>query len=424
MRKLKRILKGNPLVRSVYYKLKETIVDGNNAFDVPEVLEIAFRPDNQNSRLRINLLLPSIDVKHVFGGIATAIKFFEVLGETLNCDMRIIITDSTVDFETSVKLDNYKIVSSDAISSERKQIVPYADRYQKTLAVAKNDVFVATGWWTAYILADIMRAQSEYFSTNLKPLIYLIQDFEPGFYGWSSRYLMADSTYKLDIPTIAVFNSYLLKEYFNNNQYVFYKEFCFEPKLNKELKQYLKSKSKDIVRKNQILIYGRPSTQRNAFELIVSSLKKWAVKYDRSSDWNIISLGEKHEDIPLGNGKNIISKGKVSLENYAELMLETKIGISLMVSPHPSYPPLEMSTFGIKTITNTYANKNISSFNQNIISLDNCSQSNICGFLQTLCEDINLSNQIQINNSYMDEMSAFDDISEEINNILKTLTIY
>jgi hypothetical protein len=57
------------------------------------------------------------------------------------------------------------------------------------------------------------------------------------------------------------------------------------------------------------------------------------------------------------------------------------MGISLMVSPHPSYPPLEMSRFGVKTITNTYANKDLSSFNENIVSLDVCNGETIAAKL-------------------------------------------
>lgn len=56
-----------------------------------------------------------------------------------------------------------------------------------------------------------------------------------------------------------------------------------------------------------------------------------------------------------------------------------------MVSPHPSYPPLEMSTYGIKTITNTFENKELSSFNDNIISLDKCTPESICRQLIKIC---------------------------------------
>ena len=38
-------------------------------------------------------------------------------------------------------------------------------------------------------------------------------------------------------------------------------------------------------------------------------------------------------------------------------MKRASIGISLMESPHPSYPPIEMALFGVNVITNIYESK-------------------------------------------------------------------
>jgi hypothetical protein len=40
-----------------------------------------------------------------------------------------------------------------------------------------------------------------------------------------------------------------------------------------------------------------------------------------------------------------------------------------MLSPHPSYPPLEMAAFGVRVVTNTYANKDLSHLSPFIESL-------------------------------------------------------
>jgi len=48
------------------------------------------------------------------------------------------------------------------------------------------------------------------------------------------------------------------------------------------------------------------------------------------------------------------SLGGLSYKKYQEVLSEADIGISLMLSPHPSYPPLEMSNMGLKVITNDY----------------------------------------------------------------------
>ena len=59
----------------------------------------------------------------------------------------------------------------------------------------------------------------------------------------------------------------------------------------------------------------------------------------------------------LGDGLEMVSAGKLSLQAYGALLNQCAIGISLMLSPHPSYPPLEMAHSGILTITNSFAEK-------------------------------------------------------------------
>ena len=205
---------------------------------------------------------------------------------------------------------------------------------------------------------------------------------------------MADSTYKSDIPTIAVFNSKLLYEFFKKNGYQFKNEYYFEPVLNEKLKEELQKHAKSYTRKKQILLYGRPGTARNAFELILASLNEWVQIDDQAGEWTILSAGENFDDVNLVNGQKVKALGKVTLEEYARIMLESKIGISLMVSPHPSYPPLEMSTFGMRVITNHYGNKNLSDFNENMISLDNCSSTSIAETLKKLCREEKASETI------------------------------
>lgn len=83
-------------------------------------------------------------------------------------------------------------------------------------------------------------------------------------------------------------------------------------------------------------------------------------------------------------------------------MLTSYAGISLMISPHPSYPPLEMSTFGVRTITNCYENKDLSGFNNNIISLRACNPELIMDTLCTLCDNYdNYTSKIDVNEEYI-----------------------
>ena len=337
-------------------------------------------------RKRINLIVPSINTEHVFGGISTALKFFEALAEELKYDVRIILSDAEPDKEA---IDSYskqfRFVSGNENSQNRKQIVPFSNRSNLTLPVSEKDYFVFTGWWTAYCIQTEYRNLAAEGRLFPNPFIYFIQDYEPGFYPWSSRYLLADSTYRSEFQQIAVFNSHELKEYFNKNGYQFNMELEFPPLLNKVLRERVAELGSSIDKKRQILVYGRPGTARNAFELAVYALRSWVEISSEAEKWEVYSAGEVHAPVDLGKGKKMYSLGKLTLDEYASVLEESYAGISLMVSPHPSYPPLEMAVFEVNVITNMYGNKDLSSFNPHITSLADVSPLNIARHLDDIC---------------------------------------
>lgn len=382
---------------------------------IPEILKYSFRKSEFSSK-RINLLVPSINEQHVFGGISTALKFFEELLEKSGCASRIILTDAFPSRKALKKYGKkYKCVHCEKDSDELHQIVPYCYRYQKSLPVSENDIFMFTGWWTAYCTQE---AYAE-FGVAPNPYIYFIQDYEPGFYPWSTRYLLADSTYRDKNKQIAIFNSELLYAFFKQNDYSFYKEYAFEPVLNAGLKTVLMDNvDKKVTKKKKILVYGRPTVERNAFTLVVSALRKLVEKMSDANDWEFVSAGEYHDKVSLGKGKYLESVGKLTITQYAEMMMETYAGISLMSSPHPSYPPLEMSEFGVKVITNTYANKDLSVFNDNIISVQNVSPDNIAEQLNIICSQFDDTYVLKVlNPEYVTNDNVFsfiEDIVEEI----------
>jgi len=370
--------------------------------------------------IRLNILVPSVQTEHVFGGITTALKFFEQLADENDVKRRIISLNAPVYTADLKRLPGYQIVKPADDTEAMRQILSTNDFENNTIPVWRNDFFISTIWWSEYILEEIITWQTEAYRQNPKKHLYFIQDFEPYFYPWSSRYLMALSTYEKNYPTIAVFNSRQLRDYFHLNGLSFTDEFHFEPILNNQLAAYLDTGA-FYQKKKQILIYGRPNTPRNAIELIIEALRLWVAQVPDSTDWTVLSVGEKHQDVQFSNACTLHSLGKLPLEEYAKLMMESYAGISLMVSPHPSYPPLEMSTFGVKTITNRFANKNLSSFNDNIISLQHCTAQSIASELVQLCERYDGTGIPGVNPAYLrDAADEFTGIINEISSLLVT----
>ncbi|MEW5909845.1 MAG: hypothetical protein AB1659_08600 [Thermodesulfobacteriota bacterium] len=340
------------------------------SYSIPQITPINIRKSGFDVN-RINLVIPSINREHFFGGVSTALSLFNALstGSRGSIPSRIILTDAEPDEADLDKFDGYHLVSFEDDSDEIRQIVAVNNKFQKNLFVTSGDRFLSTSWWTAYCAIQMIERQCIYYGPECNRMGYLIQDFEPGFYNWSTHYLLAESTYRSEVMTIPVFNSIFLRDYFKDQGYRFEKEFVFEPQLNPDLKRFMNSTDRNA-KDQRILVYGRPSVERNCFPLIIEALKYWTTIQPDLNEWEVLSIGEAHKPIKLGNGKIMASLGKLSLEEYASLLNRSAVGLSLMVSPHPSYPPLEMAHFGILTITNSYANKNLSKCHENILSLD------------------------------------------------------
>ncbi|CCF67380.1 hypothetical protein KOJCDNHJ_04304 [Xanthomonas citri pv. punicae] len=334
---------------------------------VGEITPCEPRAEERQGR-RLNLILPSINKQHYFGGIHTAVLIYRELCRYFD-ESRIILVDSAPDDEALARFGDHQLVNCGQESKAPRQIVAFNDRYEQTLPVAAGDHWLATAWWTAYSAQRLATWQSAMQASD-RPVMYLIQDYEPGFYAWSSQSALAMSTYRKD-RDIAIFNTSLLRDYFARQGFDYQRAVTFEPVLHDGLKATLERvrSAQQTPRQRVILTYARPGTPRNAFELLCEGLRKWGWADSRCADWRVLAVGELDSDVDLGPFV-LQALGKLSIDQYAELLSTSSLGISLMVSPHPSYPPLEMDAFGMSVITNQFANKDLSASHANIVSLE------------------------------------------------------
>jgi hypothetical protein len=332
---------------------------------------------------RLNLILPSINAQHYFGGIHTAVLLYRALCVHYPRS-RIILADSVPDEQALGRFPDHSLVDCEATSDASRQIVPYSDRYNRSVGVESGDIWLATAWWTAYAAQRLANWQLERHG-RAGEVMYLVQDFEPGFYPWSSQFAVALSTYRPN-HDIAIFNTQTLADYFALQGLTYQRQLSFEPTLNAEMRRRLEDTVPAISpRQRRVVIYGRPSTPRNAFELICEGLRAWGSRYAEARQWDIVAPGEISGDIDLGPVR-IRGVGKLDIGAYAELLSTSAIGISLMVSPHPSYPPLEMAAFGMHVLTNGFANKNLAQFSENITSVPAMEPDALAATLVRACE--------------------------------------
>jgi len=357
---------------------------------IPEVMPLPCRPGPGGGD-RLNLLIPSVAECHAYGGIATALRLFQHFAPYYP-RRRILVTDARVEENEIVAAyrDWRCLVHGEIEGAEADEvIVGCADR-RWSIEVDATDHFLATAWWTARLALDLVRWQERQYGL-VRRFAYLIQDYEPGFYPWSTRHALAEASYRHPERTIAIFNTRLLYDYFCLHGYRFERSHVFEPRIHPELHRRLPPPSAPIPKRKRILVYGRPGVERNLFLLLIAALKLWAKAYRDAGAWEVVSAGEPHGKIDLGNGIWLVPLGKLTLDHYAALLSECAIGLSMMLSPHPSYPPLEMAAFGVRVLTNRFANKDLSTYHAYIHSVDPPEPERIAERLGELCAQFEAS---------------------------------
>jgi GT2 family glycosyltransferase len=301
---------------------------------------------------RLNVILPVLRERDLFGGLLTAallaVKFKE---QHPDVDLRFLLSDGPGDVATLRRaLAPYVTHAIDA------EVVPVFDREQQFAGVHRGDLFMATAWWTCYSARAV----------SPEPFVYLIQDFEPGFYAWGDTYAASLATYAMAFTPI--FNTSTLQDYFAEQRILseatLAQGVSFQPALPPHAVEKKAPKGK-----RTLFLYGRRSAARNAFNTAVLGLAKaLALGTLQASEWQFVSAGEFHEPIRLSDRAVLRSLGKMPAEAYREFIGQVDLAVSLMLSPHPSYPPLEVAAAGALCVTNTFANKDPSRLHPNLVS--------------------------------------------------------
>jgi hypothetical protein len=224
----------------------------------------------------------------------------------------------------------------------------------RPLAVGPKDVFLASHWTTAQQLKPVLDRM------EVRQFLYILQEFEPAFYPWSSNYALAIETYGLDFwPVI---NQGLLAEFLFAQPLgrladpsTRDRATVFEPAIESRLFKPPAVAAKGPPR---LLFYARPSNTRNLFGLGLASLREVAAD-PVFKGWEFLAIGGRGgvPDLPIGGGHVLRPAPWKDYEGYAQSLQAADVLLCPMLSPHTSYPVLEMAACGGLSVTNSFATK-------------------------------------------------------------------
>jgi glycosyltransferase involved in cell wall biosynthesis len=197
------------------------------------------------------------------------------------------------------------------------------------------DYGIATLWTTAYILAATDRCYCKY---------YMIQDYEPLFYPAGSTYAQAELTYRFGFYGIA--NTESLARIYEQDYGG--KAICLSPAVDTSIFYPATTLNKNIPMR--IFYYARPNTPRNCFELAAAAFKLLKNKFGDLIEIVCAGAGWNPSSYDLDN--MVTTLGMLPYEKTADLYRSSHLGISMMMTKHPSYLPLEMMACGTIVLAN------------------------------------------------------------------------
>lgn len=371
------------LKRNLPKSVRNAVVDIRELFAAPALEDMVLHdyvlmPDHSPVP-RLSLIIPSVDPAGVFGGASTALDiFFETCIRT-GAQPRVILD------EFDRRPDPSALHRRAAASGVDPASIELLRRTSETpvIPVRSRELFIAYNWYIALNQRSLINQQAAHFGGVARPSLYLIQDYEPLFYKFSSTHMLARLALDAGRPSWGLFNSSQLHAYCEAQGHKLDRSYVFDPKIPDGLRPTLQEGP--VPKAKRILVYGRPQVPRNCFPAVEKGLRLWAQKYPQFGDWEVVSAGLQHKPLAIGPGRALRSLGKLPLADYANMLRTTSVGLSLMSSPHPSYPPLEMAHFGLLTVTNRYANKDLGPLHDNFISIPDVDGATIAWALADAC---------------------------------------
>ncbi len=350
----------------------------------------------------INVVTDSLRAESMAGGVATTLIIATLFANAKQLPLRIITRTHLANPESY-----FSIIKLHGIDRPIK-VEFYCDADRSLtgekdfkLGIREDDIFIATSWWSASAIDKTI---------NGRNFFYIIQEVETYFYPRSDEHLLCSQIMKKQNIRFLV-NSNLLFDYFKENEpNIYHNGNCFEPAFPCCLKSKLKQKDT-----HTLFFYARPNHPRNLIAYGINILNRCIETGILDPDeWSIYCLGSDGVDLSFSNGVKAINLGKLSWGEYVSFLQKVDLALSLMYTPHPSYPPFDVAASGGVVVTNKYLNKIELPQSQNILlsSLDEEE------FLATMDQGLSLAKNIDQRQQNFDNSTILTDWHESLDELI------
>ena len=295
---------------------------------------------------RVTIVTDDVGPRSLFGGVGTAIVLSTLLARRLDAQLRLVTRTVPGDAAAFAAI----LEANDVAWTGNVEVVHSPPGDGKDVPVGDEEIFVTTSWWTT---------RSVRGSIPPDRILYLLQEDERMFYPYGDERLRCAET--LADPAIRfVVNTEMLFEHLVRGAEplpnVAKRGAWFEPAFPAAA-QVARAPRRADGRRN-FFFYARPHNLRNLYwrglEAIIASIEDGVLD---PAIWDVYFVGRDLQDMELPGGIRPHLVQGLSWADYARLVGTMDVGLSLMDTPHPSYPPLDLALAGAVVVTNRHGAK-------------------------------------------------------------------
>lgn len=312
----------------------------------------------RTGRPRISIVTDSINKGSLFGGVGTSMILAALLVQQRGARLRVVTRTEPAQ---TANLHSVLSLYGLAIDDEVEFAFAHVHAPQAAVNVFPDELFITTSWWTT---------ESTLAAIAPSRILYVLQEDERMFYPAGDDQLRCMRTLAHDGVHVVVNTQGLLEHLIASGlPHLARRARSFEPAFPPAV---YRPQPRVEGQRRRLMFYARPNHLRNLFyfglEVIDQAVAQGVID---TGAWEILFVGAHIPSVALCDGSTPMCHEHLSWTDYAALAGTIDVAFSLMYTPHPSYPPLDLAASGAVVVSNRHGNKqDLSQFCENILLAD------------------------------------------------------
>jgi SAM-dependent methyltransferase len=342
-----------------------------NRFDALEPLRTYEAPHHSP---RVTIVTDSIDSASLYDGLETAIILGTLLARRLDAGLRLVTrTEPPIAENIGMILRTHGVPWTGNVDC----LYSPPGSGGRDVPMSREDLFLTTSWWTTHAARRAVPPAR---------IVYMLGEDERIFYPRGDDHLLCAETLT-DSEIFYAVNSEILFSHLQSEGLA-PGGMAFEPAFPSVA--YYSERQKEERGRRRFFFYARPNNVRNLYwrgiAAIANAVEEGVLDPE---NWDFYFLGGDAPELVLPGAVRPQIMNDAPREEYLRIVRRVDVGLSLLYSPHPGYPPFDLAASGAVVVTNRFGalKMDLSGYSPNIL----CVEPSVPGLVTGLRQAVELA---------------------------------